>query len=79
MSRQTEIEKIIPAIYKRSTLNLLFHGYIKGVKSTLHTMTTNAAIDMFMDDFGLNDDEFNRDSAIVIYDRMQKELKDARK
>lgn len=74
MPKLSEIEKQIPALYRRNALNLSLFAYVRGVRSALHTITVVQAIDMFMGDYGLNDDNFNRGSALTTYNRMQKEL-----
>lgn len=74
MPKRTQIENLIPALYKRSVLNIALFAYIRGVRSTLPTLTLAQAVDMFMEDWGLDEDEFNRNSALTTYDRMQKEL-----
>lgn len=75
MEQVSNIEKLVPRMYRRSALNLLMFGYINGVRSTLHTVTVKEAVLMFMRDFQLDSDDFNEDSASVIYYRMYKENK----
>lgn len=74
MALQTIVESKIPALYKRTALNQMMFAFILGVKATLHTVTTQQAILMFMESFELTHEEFNLDSALVIYNRMQKEF-----
>lgn len=74
MPKLSEIQKQIPALYRQNALNLSLFAYIRGVRSALHTVTVIKAIDMFMEDYGLDDDNFNRSSALTTYNRMQKEL-----
>ena len=74
MPKTSEIEKLIPKIYRQNALNLSLFAYIRGVRTALHTVTVVQAIDMFMEDYGLDDDNFNRGSALTTYNRMQKDL-----
>lgn len=74
MPKLSETQKQIPALYRQNALNLSLFAYIRGVRSALHTVSVAQAIDMFMKDYGLDDDTFNRNSALTTYDRMQKDL-----
>ena len=62
-----------------TTINLLLYGFVCGVRDALPSITIKDAILMFMEEFDLDDDDFNIDSAAVIIDRMNKELRNARK
>ena len=73
-SKGHEVENKIPKLYKRTAINLLMYGYVTGVRATLHTIHVGDAIIMFMETFGLSHEEYNIDSAKVIYNRMQKEF-----
>lgn len=72
---KSQLEKSIPALYRRTALSQLMFGFVTGCRNTLHTITIHDAILMFMDVYGLSPDEYNVDSAKVIYNRMSKELK----
>ncbi len=74
MARMSEAVKQVPAIFRYNTLNALMFGYVRGVRETLHTVTIEAALYMFMDSVGLTEDDFNIDSAKVIYNDMQNNL-----
>jgi len=74
MPKIQQIESTIHKIYRRNALNLSLFAYVLGVRSALHTITIPQAVDMFMQEFGLDDDTFNRASAITTFNRMQKEL-----
>lgn len=73
--KQSNIEKAVPAIYKRSALNHLLFGFVLGCRSVLPHVTIKEAVGLFMEKFGLDDAEFNSDTAMVTFDRMQAELK----
>ena len=72
--RGSKLEGQIPKLYRRSALNLLMYGFVTGVRATLHTVNVKQAIFMFMEAYAIDDDDFNVDSAMVIYNRMQKEF-----
>lgn len=74
MPKKNKIEYAIPRLYRSNALSLLLFGYIKGARSTLHTITIDEAITMFMSDFNLTDEDINTESAKVIFNRMQKDL-----
>ena len=74
MPKQILIEKAIPNLYKKSALNLLMFGYVRGVTTTIHTISIEQAIMMFMEDFHLDIDEYNLKSAMTTYNRTQKDL-----
>lgn len=70
---ETEVEKTIPRIYKRSALNKLMYGYVKGMRRALSTISVEYAIEEFMKDFGLTHDTYNKLSALSAFNRMQQE------
>lgn len=74
MPVQTAAEKQIPALYKRTALNLSMFAFVRGVRFTLHTISIADAIGMFMDSYGLDEDDLNRKSAQSTFMRMQNEL-----
>lgn len=74
MPVQTETEKLLPALYKRTALNLSMFAFVRGVRATLHTIKVADAIAMFMESYGVDEDEYNTSSAASTYFRMQKEL-----
>ena len=74
MPKTNPIEESIPKLYRRNALNLSMFAFIRGVRAALPTVSVPLAIDMFMEHYGLNDDNFNRGSARNTYNFMQKEL-----
>lgn len=74
MPKLQEIENQIPALYRAKAINMLMFGYVRGARATLPTVTIKMAIDMFMKDFGLSDDDFNRDTAEKTFNDTQKQL-----
>ncbi len=79
MPKQINIQLSIPALYKRSALNHLMFGFVTGVRATLHTVTIKEAVYMFMDAYGLSHEDYNSDSALITFNRMQKELLNIKK
>lgn len=79
MPKDIALVGVIPKLYKRNAISLLLFGYVKGVRATLHTMTIDKAIDMFIDDFGLTDKDVNRESLTTIFNRMQLDLKNLKR
>lgn len=74
MPKQSKLESTIPALYKRTALNQLMFGYVLGCRAAMQTITIAEAIVMFMEAFKIDHDEFNIDSALVTFNRMQSEL-----
>ena len=74
MPKKTGLEGTIPELYRVNTLNALMFGHVTGCRAILHTVTLKQAITSFMEVFGLTDEDYNADSALVTYDRMRKDL-----
>ena len=74
MAKESKLEGTIPKLYKRNALHLLLYGYVTGVRSTLHTIDIPMAISMFIEDFNIDPEDINEESAKVIYGRMRKEF-----
>lgn len=79
MPKDIALVGAIPKLYKRNAISLLLFGYVKGVRATLHTITIDKAIDMFIDDFGLTDKDVNRESLTTVFNRMQLDLKNLKR
>lgn len=79
MPRTKEISGKIPRIYQRCALDLMMFGYVCGVRNTLHTITIPQAILMFIEEYEIEIEDFNTKSALVIFNRMQKEMIDSKK
>lgn len=71
MPKLNEIEKQIPELYRANALSLSLFAYVRGARSALHTITVSQAVDMFMAEYGLTDDTYNKESAVTTYNRMQ--------
>lgn len=74
MPKENKVESKIGAIYKKNALNLLLYGFVTGVRATLHTVTIEKAVGMFMEAYELSDEDFNCDSAVASFGKMQKEF-----
>lgn len=81
MPKEQPAETAIATIYKKNALSLMMFGFVRGTITTIHTVSVKDAIDSFMEDFRLTDDDVNRGSLEVIYLRMKKDLqkKDGKK
>lgn len=49
-------------------------GYIRGVKKNMPTVSVSKIVEQFMNDFNLDPDDFNTDSARVTYEQMNNEF-----
>lgn len=76
MAIETKVEGTIPRIYKRNTISLLMFSFVQGVRTTLHTISVKQALCMFKEVYNLTEEEFNVDSALTTYSRMQQEFFD---
>lgn len=79
MSRTSKTVNLVPPIFRYNALNLLMYGYVTGVRSTLHTITIEAAIRQFIEVYGLSEDEFKIESAKVCFNDMQNHLMNYKK
>lgn len=59
----------VPKAYQHKTLDNWMFGYVLGMKRALPSVTTKKAIEMFMYDFNLSEDDYPLDSAMVVYNR----------
>jgi len=79
MAKESILEQNIGTIYKKSTLNLLMYGFVTGVRATLHTVTIENAVRMFMEAYNIGDAEYNIESGVATYGRMRKEFLNIKK
>lgn len=63
----------IGRLAKRETAEKVMYGFIKGALKALPGISVEVAIGLFIDDFKLNIDKFNPDSAKVVFHRMNKQ------
>ena len=69
--KQAQVLKPIPDLYKKSALSLLMFGFVVGAREAVPNLTVKAAIFMFMDRFELTHDDYNYQSALADFTRMQ--------
>tara|TARA_R110000787_G_scaffold97665_4_gene201312 strand:+ start:11330 stop:11563 length:234 start_codon:yes stop_codon:yes gene_type:complete len=74
MPSRSGVENSVPKIYQRTALSLMLFGYVTGVRATLHTVTLDQAVNMFIESYGLDEDDYNTESAKNNFNRMQKEF-----
>jgi len=66
----------IHRFYQYQALDLVMFGYCLGATRTLPTLSLNKAIEMFLADFNLCEDEYCFEAARSAYYRIMKSLKD---
>jgi hypothetical protein len=74
MSKEKPFENRIPAFYKKNAIDMALFGYVKGMRRGLPTVKINKSIRLFLDDFGLNEDEYPEDSAVRAYTRIAEDF-----
>lgn len=75
MPSRNGIRAQIPALYQRSALNLSLYAFVRGVRAALPTVSVKDAVFLFMEEYGLTEELFNSDSAIVAFHEMNREIK----
>ena len=63
----------IPKLYKRTALDLIMYGYVRGLRKALPSMTIEKCLILFQKENCLSEDQYPIRSARVVYQRMQKE------
>ena len=66
----------IHKFYTYQALDLVMFGYVLGATRTLPTLSVNKAIEMFLDDFNLCEDEYCVEAARASYYRIMKSLRE---
>lgn len=68
----------IPKLLQKQTIDSWMFAYVIGYRhvSPIPILQVKAGIEHFMEDFGLEEDDFPLDSAIVAFFRMMKEAKE---
>jgi hypothetical protein len=77
MSKPKKIIINIQRLLRYDKLDALMFGYVMGVK-ILPSVTTRKAIEMFMSDFNLTEDDYPLDCAISQFSRMFESYRDFR-
>ena len=70
----------IPKLLYRQTIDQWMFAYVHGYRHTsaIPVLQVKAGIIKFMEDFGLSEDDFPVESAIVTFYRMLREARDAK-
>lgn len=76
MARTSKTVNLVPPLFRYNALNLLMFGYVQGVRKTIHTMTIDAALESFIDAYGLDPDDYNTESAKATYNDMKNHVAD---
>lgn len=79
MAQETKFEKEMPAIYKRKMHHHIMLGWVRGQRRLVSGLSIEKAIEGFMDEYKLTEEDFPLRTAMVIYNRMQKEELEAQK
>jgi len=69
MPKNKEYLNKIPAFYRRSTLDILMFAHITAMRER-SGMTIEAAVDDFFELYGISDDDYPTETALVTYNRI---------
>jgi hypothetical protein len=73
MSREKPFENRLPALYKKTAVDLIMFGYVLGLRRGLPAVTIQKALNCFLNDFGLEED-YHLESAKVSYFRITRDV-----
>ena len=76
MSKEKPFENKIPAFYKKNAIDIAMFGWVLGMRRGLPAVKTNKSIELFLHEFKLSEDDYPLRSALVTYERIQKEFND---
>lgn len=79
MPKEKKIERDIHKLYRANAIDLMMFGYVNGVRAALHTVSVHKALEMFMSEFALDEDDYSIETAHVLYNRMNNQLKETKK
>jgi len=74
MSKVKPIEKKIPALFRRNSLDHMMFGFVHGVRNVLPSTSIKEAVSLFMSTQDLTEDDYPLTSAMTIFNRMNKEF-----
>lgn len=66
----------LPKFIQRRAFDLLLFGYVKGIITSLPSVTIKDAVLSFMKTFDLSEDDYNVTTGMATYTRMSHELRD---
>lgn len=72
MPKEKELERLIPKIYRRKYEDIAMLFHVRGQRMLVPAVTLEKAIFNYFRDIG--EENFNIESAITIYTRLQKEF-----
>ena len=78
MPKEKPIVIDTPKLLKRNILDALMFGYVIGTR-VMPSITIKRAIEMFMDDFSLGEDDYPLTSAYTVFYQMFNEFKTYKK
>jgi hypothetical protein len=73
VSKEKPFENKIPAFYKKNAIDLILFGYVIGMRRGLPAVKISKSIELFLDDFGLQED-YPMDSAIRTHTRVTEDF-----
>lgn len=74
MPKETDYKKAIPNLYKRGFLESSIFSWINALKYTMPHLSLDQCLNGFYKFYGINEEEYQRKTAIQTYERMTKEL-----
>lgn len=73
MPRRKKAFLDIPLLYQRQCLDHIMFGYVNGIKKAMPSVGIAECIQYFMEDNGLEEEDFPLETACTTYWRMMKE------
>jgi hypothetical protein len=73
MSKEKPFERKIPALYKKSAVDLLMFAYVCGFRRGRPGDNYKNMIECFLEDFELDEDDYSIECAIRTYQRLRKD------
>ena len=74
MPKWNKLEKQIPNIYRRFGIDLMLYVYVQCMTKHLPGVPLKEAVEWFMKDYELEEDDFGEETARAKYHRLRKEL-----
>lgn len=79
MPKDKKIYINIPKFYRYDAIDKLMFGYVMGIRDVLPSVTIHRALEIFMDKYNLNEDNYPMDQAKQTWYRMFESYKEYRK
>lgn len=73
MTKDKPFKEDIPKMYRRSAEDLLMYGYVSGLQKGLPDLSTKKCIELFLQEFGLEEDDYPFECAYTTFGRIRKE------